>query len=79
LVNQLVGRGRTTSDGPSIAERLSDQVRKNPIACALIGAGIGWLMISEKAESNRRAPRKRRVVRRRPAAAKRRTRQKIAE
>jgi hypothetical protein len=78
LVNQLVGRRRRTSDGPSIADTLTEQVRRNPIAGALIAAGIGWLMMSEKAESNRRAPRKPRVARRRPAAAgKRQTRKKI--
>ena len=77
LVNQLVGRRRSTSDGPSIAETLTEQVRRNPIACALIAAGIGWLMMSEKAERNRSAPRRRRIARRRPAAAKRQTRKKI--
>ncbi len=77
LVNQLVGRRRATSDGPSIAETLTEQVRRNPIACALIAAGIGWLMMSEKAERNRSAPRRRRIARRRPAAAKRRTQKKI--
>ncbi len=77
LVNQLVGRRRSTSDGPSIAETLTEQVRRNPIACVLIAAGIGWLMMSEKAERNRSAPRRRRVARRRPAAAKRQTRKRI--
>jgi hypothetical protein len=76
LVNQLVGRGRSTSGGASIAETLTEQVRRNPIACALIAAGIGWLMMSEKAERNRSAPRRRRVSRRRPTAAKRQTRKK---
>ena len=76
LVNQLVGRGRSTSGGASIAETLTEQVRRNPIACALIAAGIGWLMMSEKA-GNRTAPRRRRIVRRRLAAAKRPTRKKV--
>jgi len=76
LVNQLVGRRRATSDGPSIAATLTEQVRRNPIACALIAAGIGWLMMSEKA-GNRTAPRRRRIVRRRLAAAKRPTRKKV--
>jgi hypothetical protein len=78
LVSQLVGRHRSTSDEPSIAEALTEQVRRNPIACALIAAGIGWLVMSEKAERNRSAPRKRRALQRRPAAAKRQTRKKIA-
>jgi hypothetical protein len=77
LVNQLVGRRRSTSEGPGIAETLTEQVRRNPIACALIAAGIGWLMMSEKAERDRSATRKRRTARRRPAAVKRRTRKKI--
>ena len=76
LVSQLVGRHRSTSDGPSIAEAVTEQVRRNPIACALIAAGIGWLMMSEKAERNRSASRRRHVTRRRPAAAKRQTRKK---
>jgi hypothetical protein len=77
LVNQLVGRRRSASDGPSIAQALTEQVRRNPIACALIAAGIGWLMMPEKAERNRKSPR-RQVSRRRPAANKRRTRKKIS-
>lgn len=77
LVNQLVGRRRTTSRGASMAETLTEQVRRNPIACALIAAGIGWLMMSENAERNRTAPRGRRIARRRPAVAKRRNRKKI--
>ena len=77
LVNQLVGRRRSSSDGPSIAQALTEQVRRNPIACALIAAGIGWLMMSEKAERDRKAPRRRQVSRRRPAAVKRRAHKKI--
>ena len=77
LVNQLVGRRRSSSEGPSIAQGLTEQVRRNPIACALIAAGIGWLMMPEKAERDRKSPRRRQVSRRRPAAAKRRTRKKI--
>jgi len=78
LVNQLVGRRRSTLERPSIAETLTEQLRRNPIACALIAAGIGWLMMSEKAEGNRRAPQRMRVARRRPTAAKRQTRKKIS-
>jgi hypothetical protein len=77
LVSQLVGRRRSAADRPSIAETLTEQVRKNPIACALIAAGIGWLMMSERAERNRTAPRRRRIARRRTAAAKRQARKKI--
>jgi len=53
-------------------------VRRNPIACALIAAGIGWLLISEKVERNRTAPRRRRTARRRTAAGKRQTRKKLS-
>src|SRR3954466_2985692 len=77
LVNQLVGRRRSTANGASITETLTEQVRRNPIACALIAAGIGWLMMSEKARRNRSASGRRRVSRRRPAAVKRRTRKNI--
>src|SRR5215212_9253393 len=71
LVNQLVGRRRSTSDGPSITDILTEQVRRNPIACALIAAGIGWLMMPEKTERERKSPRRRQISRRRPAALKR--------
>jgi len=78
LVSQFVGRRRSTANGPSIAVTLTEQVRRNPIACVLIAAGIGWLMMSEKAERNRTAPRRRRTARRRTTAAKRQIRKKIS-
>jgi hypothetical protein len=78
LVSQLVGGRRSTADGHGIAETLTEQVRRNPIACALIAVGIGWLLISEKVERNRTAPRRRRNARRRTAAGKRQTRKKLS-
>jgi hypothetical protein len=77
LVNQLVGRRHSTANGASITETLTEQVRRNPIACALIAAGIGWLMMSEKAERDRKSPRRRQVSRRRPAPVKRRIRKNV--
>jgi hypothetical protein len=77
LVNLLVGRPHSNSGGLSIAETLTEQVRRNPIACALIAAGVGWLMMSEKAEGNRTTLRRRSIARRRPAVAKRRPERKF--
>jgi len=78
LVNQLAGRRRLNSGEPSIAETLTAQLRRNPLACVLIAAGIGWLMMSEKAERDRHLPRSRAVKARRSAAVKRRFRKTIA-
>ena len=57
-----------------VTQFLSKQVRGNPLAFALIAAGIGWLMISEVGGSSSRlfgrASRTRRA--RRPAKVRRR-------
>ena len=53
LVGQLVGRRGSSSGGQGFTDILMTQVSRNPLACMLIAAGIGWLMISERAESNR--------------------------
>jgi hypothetical protein len=72
LVNQLVGRRASNGHGPSLVEMLTAQVSRNPMACMLIAAGIGWLMISEQAERNRPVRRSRTVARHSPATVKRR-------
>ena len=77
LVNQLAGRRRLNSGEPRIAETITAQLRRNPLACVLIAAGIGWLMMSEKAQRDRPLPRSRAVKARRSAAVKRRSRKKI--
>ena len=68
LVGQLVGRRRPHGSGESLTDVLMAQVNRNPLACMLIAAGIGWLIMSERAESNR--PDRR--TRARPAPVKRR-------
>lgn len=78
LVSQLVGRRRATPNAPSFAETLTAQVRKNPIACALIAAGVGWLMMAGNSERSPKAPRRRRNVRRRATTAQRETRKQIS-
>jgi hypothetical protein len=50
LVNQLVGRRSSNNRGPGLTEMLTAQISRNPMACVLIAAGIGWLMISDRAE-----------------------------
>jgi hypothetical protein len=68
LVGQLVGRRAQHVGNESFVDVLMAQVKRNPLACILIAAGVGWLMISERADSNR-PPRRTRV---RSAAVKRR-------
>jgi hypothetical protein len=59
LLGQFVGRSASAGSGPNLAQALALQVSKNPIACALIAAGIGWLVISDRLEKSRPAKRKR--------------------
>jgi hypothetical protein len=77
LVSQLVGRPGGNSTGPGLTEMLSAQISRNPLACMLIAAGIGWLMISERADKTRPARRRRTAVGQRPAVKRRRHRKKI--
>ncbi len=58
LVNQLVGY-RRSAQGPGVAQTIAAQVSKNPLACMLIAAGIGWLMFSDRAARNPAPPRRR--------------------
>src|SRR5215213_6621279 len=48
---RLVAKGLLGTDVPrtagDIASVLSDQVRRNPLAVALIAAGVGWLIYSD--------------------------------
>lgn len=62
LIGQLVGNGHP-SRGPGIAQTIAAQVSKNPLACMLIAAGVGWLMFSDRAARNPQ-PRRRRVAKR---------------
>jgi hypothetical protein len=70
LVNQLVG-SRRPNHGSGPVEAMAAQVSRNPLACLLIAAGVGWLMWSDRVASNPK-PRKR-VTARRAATRKRRT------
>jgi len=76
LVNQLVGH-RRPNHGSGPVEAMAAQVSRNPLACLLIAAGVGWLMWSDRVASNPK-PRRRRGVARRAAAKKRRPRSKAA-
>lgn len=71
LVNQLVGF-RNPNNGPGLSQTITAQVRNNPLACMLIAAGIGWLMLSDRAERNRRPHRGTRTASRRAAVKMRR-------
>jgi hypothetical protein len=71
---------RTAGD---IASVLSQQVRRNPLACVLIAAGVGWLIYSDaQARSKARRPSSsaaaaaRRQRRRKPSKAPSRARDK---
>lgn len=72
LMGQLVGRS-SNGGGPSLTEMLTAQVSRNPMACMLIAAGIGWLMITERGDQGRPVKKSRAPVRR-----KRRPSRKIA-
>lgn len=69
LVGQLVGR--SSNSGPSLTEMLTAQVSRNPMACMLIAAGIGWLMMTEgghplkkpRARTRRKRKRSRKIAR----------------
>ena len=70
LVNQLVGQ--RSNRGPGIAQTIAAQVSKNPLACMLIVAGVGWLMLSDRIERNPRAKRKKHAANRAARSAKQR-------
>jgi hypothetical protein len=70
LLNQLVTRRHANRSEPSLAHAIAAQVSKNPLACMLIGAGIAWLVISDKME--KQPERKRVIARSAPRARKKR-------
>ena len=72
LVGQLIGRRRSNGGGASLTEMLTAQVSRNPMACMLIAAGIGWLMISDRAEKRRPVRRSRPGAKRSSVSTKRR-------
>lgn len=47
IVDQVLGY---TEDGAGkeFVQTLGDQARRNPLACAIIGVGVAWLMMSER-------------------------------
>ena len=72
LVHKLVGYGGT-SDGIGLANSIGAQVSRNPLACLMIAAGVGWLIYSETADRARTPKRRRtssRSRRKRPARRK---------
>ena len=76
LVEQLTGGQFVIDGGAGLARAITEQVKKNPIACLLIAAGVGWLMASEKTQKNRPSPRRLRIARRAGTTRKRRSSQK---
>jgi ElaB/YqjD/DUF883 family membrane-anchored ribosome-binding protein len=51
IVDQVLGY---TDDGAGkeFVQTLGDQARRNPLACAIIGAGVAWLMLSDRRVQN---------------------------
>lgn len=51
IVDQVLGY---TEDGAGreFVQTLGDQARRNPLACAIIGAGVAWLMLSDHRTRN---------------------------
>lgn len=51
VIDQLLGLG-TGLAGHGVAgtlvQRLGDQARRNPVACALIGSGVAWLALTAR-------------------------------
>jgi hypothetical protein len=74
LVHQLVG---FQDFGSGVAQTIAAQVKKNPLACILIAAGLGLLVFSDR-QSSRSRRKSVAVKRARRASAKRRSRQKHA-
>ena len=72
LLNQLVGYRSFNANGSSLTQTLASQISKNPLACALIAAGIGWLIFSDHAARTRPAPRRRVSAKRASASARKR-------
>ena len=72
LMHQLVGRRGANARSPSLTDMITDQVSRNPMACMMIAAGIGWLMISDRADRGRPARRPRASAGRRGGLSKRR-------
>ena len=66
LFDQLTS-GRLGIEEAGLVRAITAQVKNNPIACILIAAGIGWLMVSERTERSRpsRRPRPRNEARKR--------------
>jgi hypothetical protein len=56
VIDQLLGLG-TGLAGHGVAgtlvQRLGDQARRNPVACALIGSGVAWLALTARTPSTR--------------------------
>jgi hypothetical protein len=54
VVERLVRDANRDGAGSEFLHTLREQVRRNPIACMLIAAGISWMMLSDL-QKNRRA------------------------
>lgn len=49
IVDEVLGySGNGNGVGKEIMQNLGDQARRNPMACAVIGAGVAWLMMSDR-------------------------------
>jgi Protein of unknown function (DUF3618) len=60
LVKQLVG-GRSSNGDSNVGEIFTGIASRNPMACMLIAAGIGWLAMTEIADRNEKERRHRRA------------------
>ena len=77
LIQELVTRP-AVRQGADIGSAIAAQVSRNPLACLMIAAGVGWLMYSEYSGRDGRAPSRRKRTARRAPARKRGVRKKSA-
>jgi hypothetical protein len=70
VVGDLLGVNPRTWGADNAVALLAQQARRNPIACLLIAAGVGWLMFSEPRGPRRQVSTVRRKSRRPKSGAK---------
>ena len=53
LLDQAIGSFKNSSgEASDIGAELADAVKRNPLPAALVGLGLGWLMLSERGSKN---------------------------
>lgn len=70
LIQELVTRP-AARQGADLGAAIAAQVSRNPLACLMIAAGVGWLMYSDYSHRNGRPPAKRKRAARRASARRR--------